>query len=369
MNKNKQIKVICVVGARPNFIKIAPLLKEFKKYPKFNPVLVHTGQHYDKEMSDVFFEDLNILKPDYNLKVKAGLHGRQTGYTMIEFEKVCLKERPSLVIVFGDVNSTLAASLVAKKLHIIVAHIESGLRSGNLYMPEEINRILTDHVSDYLFTTCIEANKNLIKEGIPKEKIHFVGDIMVDTLLQNKNKILNRSILSKLKLNRKQYALLTLHRSSNVDDPEKLKKLLDIFQCAQKKIKIVFLIHPRTKKMIKDFGLESQIKKKKNFNIVPPVSYLDMLCLINSSRLVLSDSGGIQQETTTFNIPCLTLREETERPITVEQGTNILVGTNKKRILNEVSRILEGKNKFKNQPEKWDGKTAKRILQILKLRK
>lgn len=309
----KKIKIIIVAAARPNFMKVAPLLQEFKKYKKFNPILVHTGQHYDYNMSGSFFKELNIQKPNYNLGIKAGLHGEQTGKTMIEFEKVCLKEKPQLVIVVGDVNATIACALVASKLHIKLAHIEAGLRSFNKEMPEEINRILTDHISDYLFTTCQDGNKNLLKEGVNQKKIFFVGDIMIDTLLKQKKRIkekknnssLEKKTLKKLNLKPKEYALLTLHRPSNVDNKKTLKKLLETFNIIQKKITIIYPIHPRTKKRLKEFGFEKYLNQTKNFLITPPLGYLEMISLIANSKFVLSDSGGIQQETTTLKIPCL----------------------------------------------------------------
>lgn len=383
--KKKKIKIICVAAARPNFMKIAPLIDELNRYckkkssrysNKSRPItqltkypitykLVHTGQHYDYQMSGSFFKELNIPKPDYNLGVKAGLHGEQTGKTMIKFEKVCLKERPNLVIVVGDVNSTLAGALVAAKLHIPVAHIEAGLRSGDMTMPEEINRILTDHISDYLFTTEKDANKTLLKEGINKKKIFFVGNIMIDTLLKQQKKAKKSKILKKFNIKPKQYALLTLHRPSNVDDKKILKKLLQTFSVIQKKIKIIYPIHPRVKKRIKEFGFEKHIKQMKNFIITPPLGYLDMIYLLNNAKLLLTDSGGTQEESTILKIPCLTLRDNTERPITVNIGTNIIVGINKNKILKEVNKILSGKIKRGDIPKYWDGKTARRIVKIL----
>lgn len=379
MLKNQKIKIICVAAARPNFMKIAPLLEEFKKHKKFKPILVHTGQHYDYNMSGSFFKELNIQKPNYNLGIKAGLHGEQTGKTMIEFEKICLRENPELVIVVGDVNATVACALVASKLHIKVAHIEAGLRSKDRNMPEEINRIVTDHISDYLFTTCKEANLNLVREGVSKEKIFFVGNLMIDTLLKQKKKIknfriknkekrvINKDFLEKNKISVKKYALLTLHRPSNVDNKEILKKLFQTFNIIQKKIKIIYPIHPRTKKQIKKFGLEKYIDQMENFIITPPLGYLDMIYLLDNSKFLLTDSGGMQEESTVLKIPCLTLRENTERPITVEIGTSIIVGANKNKTINEVNKILLGKNKKGGIPKYWDGKTAQRILKIIKM--
>ena len=249
--QKKKIRIICVAAARPNFMKIAPLLEEFKKHKEFKLILVHTGQHYDYNMSGSFFKELNIQKPDYNLGIKAGLHGEQTGKTMIKFEKVCLKEKPDLVIVAGDVNATIACALVSSKLHIKLAHIEAGLRSFDRQMPEEINRIATDHISDYLFTTCEDGKKNLLTEGVDKKKIFFVGNIMIDTLLKQQKKSKKSTILKKLNIRPKQYALLTLHRPSNVDNKKTLKTLLQTFNVIQKEIKIIYPIHPRTQKRIK----------------------------------------------------------------------------------------------------------------------
>jgi len=365
MVKNKKIKVICVAAARPNFMKIAPLLEEFKKHKEFNPILVHTGQHYDYNMSGSFFKELNIPKPNYNLGIKAGKHGEQTGKTMIEFEKVCVKEKPQLVIVVGDVNATIACALVASKLHIKIAHIEAGLRSFDRNMPEEINRILTDHISDYLFTTCEDGEKNLLKEGINKNKIFFVGNIMIDTLLKQQKKAKHSRILKKLNLKVKEYALLTLHRPSNVDNEKILKTLLQTFHVIQKKIKIIYPIHPRTEKQIKKFDLEKYVKQMKNFIITPPLGYLDMIHLLNNTKFLMTDSGGIQEESTVLKIPCLTLRENTERPITVDIGTNIIVKTNKNKIIKEVNKILLGKEKIGKQPKYWDGKTSQKIIKIL----
>ena len=368
MIKNR-IKVICVAAARPNFMKVAPLLEEFKKHQEFKPILVHTGQHYDYNMSGSFFKELNIQKPNYNLGIKAGLHGEQTGRTMIEFEKVCLKEKPQLVIVVGDVNATIACALVASKLHIKIAHIEAGLRSRDMNMPEEINRILTDHISNYLFVTCEEGDKNLINEGIDKKKIFFVGDIMVDTLKKQlpriKNKKYKLKTLKQFNLVSEKYALLTLHRPSNVDDKKRLKILLETFKIIQNKIKIIYPIHPRTKKRIKEFGFQKYLKQMKNFITIPPLGYLDMICLLNNAKFLLTDSGGLQEESTTLKIPCLTLRDNTERPVTVDMGTNIIVGANKNKIIKETNTILQKNFKIRKQPKYWDGKTAERIIKIL----
>lgn len=369
----RKIKILCVVGARPNFMKISPLLGEFEKNSKFRPILVHTGQHYDYEMSESFFKNLNIPKPNYNLEVGSGPHGWQTGKIMIEFEKVCLKEKPCLVIVVGDVNSTLAGALTAIKLHIPVAHIEAGLRSFDRTMPEEINRLLTDQIADYLFVSDPAGIKNLIQEGIPRQKIFYVGNIMIDTLLRHKSEIRNpksetnlkSQILKRLNIKKNQYAVLTLHRPSNVDDKKTLKNLFQTFEIVQNKIKIIYPIHPRTQKKIKEFGFEKWVQGSKNLILIQPVGYLDMLNLMINSKFVLTDSGGIAEESTVLNIPCLTLRKNTERPITVKIGTNIIVGTNKNKILKEVNKILSNQGKKGKCPKYWDGKTCQRIVKIL----
>jgi len=363
MKKNK-IKIIIVAAARPNFMKVAPLLKEIKKHKKIKPILVHTGQHYDYQMSGVFFKELGVPKPGYNLGVKAGLHGEQTGKTMIEFEKVCLKEKPDLVIVVGDVNATLACALVAAKLHIKVAHIEAGLRSRDMSMPEEINRILTDHISDYLFTTEDEANKNLLKEGINKKKIFFVGDIMVDSLRLAQKKIKKINILNKFGFKKKNYIFLTMHRPSNVDNKKILTSLLQTLNIISQKLPIIFPIHPRTKDRIKRFNLDNKLKNK-NIILTSPLSYSETVYLLINARLIITDSGGIQQETTSLGVPCLTIRENTERPITITQGTNVLCGYNQNKIIKETNKILAGKQKKSKIPKYWDGHTAERIIKML----
>lgn len=359
------MKIIAVVGARPNFMKIAPLMKEFKKHPKIEAKLVHTGQHYSANMSDYFFRDLDIPKPDYNLGVGSSSHAVQTAKIMIKFEKVCLKEKPNLILVVGDVNSTIACSLVAVKLGIKVAHVEAGLRSFDRTMPEEINRLLTDHISDLLFVTEQSGLDNLNHEGIDEKKIFFVGNIMIDSLVFNLPKIKKSDIMDKKNLKKKEFILFTMHRPRNVDSEDNLKNMLDILNEVQKKIKIIYPIHPRTKRNIKRFGFENQVKEMINLVITEPLEYIDFLNLVLNSKAVLTDSGGIQEETTFLGIPCLTLRENTERPITVRQGTNIIIGNNKKKSLESVDKILKGTWKKGHIPELWDGKTGKRILEIL----
>lgn len=379
---NRPIKVIHIVGARPNFMKIAPLMREMSRYPqKFDQLLVHTGQHYDEEMSKSFFKDLRLTEPDIYLGVGSGTHAEQTGKIMIEFERVCFQEKPDLVIVVGDVNSTIACCLVAAKLCIPIAHIEAGLRSFDRTMPEEINRVLTDQISDYLFTTCEDTNQNLIKEGIPENKIFFVGNTMIDTLLNHMEIAKNSTILEKLGLrknnNIKKYAVVTLHRPSNVDNPKILKGIFNALNELAREISIIFPAHPRTIKQIKNFKLQeisnfeenclSNELRKTNRNIltIPPLSYLGFLCLMSNATIVLTDSGGIQEETTILGIPCLTLRSNTERPITVKDGTNVVVGNDPDKIINTAINTIKNQNSRKKIPKYWDGKAAERIIKIL----
>lgn len=374
-------KIVIVVGARPNFMKATALLEEFKKHSKFNPILVHTGQHYDDEMSDSFFKELNLPEPDIYLGVGSGTHAEQTGKIMIKVENVFFKKKPDLVIVVGDVNSTIACALVAAKLDIPVAHVEAGLRSFDRTMPEEINRLLTDQISDYLFTTCEDANLNLIREGIPKGKIFFVGNVMIDTLLNHIQKAEKSNIIEMLNLNKnnniKKYALLTLHRPSNVDDPIILKKILDALHNLLRKIPIVFPVHPRTLKQIRKFKMDKMINYVENISLskidrvnqnilaIPPLGYIDFLCLMSNATVVFTDSGGIQEETTILGIPCLTLRNNTERPITVKEGTNIVVGNDPDRVMGSALRVLKDEVPRKRIPKYWDGKAAERIVKVL----
>lgn len=359
-----------VAGARPNFMKIAPIWQKIREFPRdFDVKVVHTGQHYNYEMSKVFFEDLNLPKPDIYLGVGSASHAIQTAKVMVEFEKVLLKQRPVLVIVVGDVNSTLACSLVISKIpspRPLLAHIEAGLRSFDRNMPEEVNRLITDSLSDFLFTTCVEANKNLAKEGISKEKVYFVGNVMVDALKQARKRAKKTNILSRLHLKSQSYALLTLHRPENVDNEKNFKKIISALSEVQKRIKIIFPIHPRTQKRIKEYSLEGKIGMLKNLSIISPLGYLDFLALEAQSCFVLTDSGGIQEETTVLGVPCLTLRKNTERPITVKEGTNIIVGTDKGKLVRESLKILQGRSKKGMIPELWDGQAAARIIEILK---
>ncbi len=353
------MKIISVVGTRPNFVKIASFMKETSKHRDIQNILVHTGQHYDEKMSESFFRELSIPKPDINLGIGSGSHAKQTAKIMIEFEKVLLKESPNLVVVVGDVNSTLACALTASKLNIKVAHIEAGLRSFDRSMPEEINRILVDQISDYLFITEEDAEKNLLNENISKEKIFFVGNLMIDTLLMHKERASELEPLIK-----EDYIVLTLHRPSNVDSRYSLNNLLEIIKEIQSKIRILWPIHPRTRQKIESFNFN--LEEMKNLTIVDPLGYLEFMNAVMNSKLVLTDSGGIQEETTVLNIPCITLRENTERPVTCEKGTNYLTGVNKETVLSAVNEILKNNKKEYRGIDLWDGKTASRIIPILK---
>jgi len=359
------MKIACVVGARPNFMKIAPLLEAMAKYPNLDPLLVHTGQHYDYEMSQIFFEELEIPKPDVYMGVGSGSHAVQTGKIMMAFEEVVVEHRPDLVLVVGDVNSTMACAIVGAKLCIPVAHVEAGIRSLDRAMPEEINRILTDVISDYLFTRTEEADENLRKEGIPDEKIFLVGDITIDTLLKYKDQASSNEILDELGLDRESYALMTLHRPSNVDDEANFVDILNALEKIQQRIKLVFPMHPRTKARVEGFGLSDVISGMKNLVVVEPLGYLSFMGLMVNSKFVLTDSGGMQTETTVLNIPCLTMRENTERQETAREGTNILVGSDAQLIVRESMQILDGNGKSGSYPSIWDGYTAQRIAKTL----
>ncbi len=356
------MKIFNIVGARPNFMKIAPLLAEMKQHPELNPVLVHTGQHYDEKMSKLFFLNLDLPKPDIDLSVGSASSSIQTAEIMLRFEPLCQEQKPDLVLVVGDVNSTIACALVAARLGIRVAHVEAGLRSYDRSMPEEINRVLTDAISDILFTTEEGAKENLMKEGVDPSKIHFVGNVMIDTLLRFREKAETSLILDQVHLSKKNYAVVTLHRPSNVDDPVRLKSILLTLAKISQQIPILFPVHPRTRKQLALFGLKEIAK---NLILTEPLGYLDMLHAISHAKMVLTDSGGVQEETTVLGVPCLTLRSSTERPVTITQGTNILVGTAEEAIMKESLLILEGKGKAGGIPPKWDGRAAKRIVDIL----
>ena len=358
-------KILCVVGARPNFMKIAPLMAAIRRPDSgLKATLVHTGQHYDEAMNDQFFSDLGIPAPDINLEVGSGSHAVQTADIMRRFEPVVDSEQPAAVLVVGDVNSTIACALVAAKKGVPVIHVEAGLRSFDRTMPEEINRVLTDQISDLLFITETLARDNLQREGIAAERVHFVGNVMIDTLHHN----LARAVPAHLTLAPVAYpefAVLTLHRPSNVDDAVILRQLLETVVEISQKIPVVFPLHPRTRKQIGQHGLDALLEGP-NLKVLPPLGYLQLLGLMKEARLFLTDSGGIQEETTALGIPCITLRHNTERPITVEQGTNTIVGQDRQRILAAVQDILEGGGKAGRIPEYWDGQASQRIVAILR---
>lgn len=365
MRKGKR-KIISVVGARPNLVKIFPLLDEIKRRSIFKSVLVHTGQHYSRDMSGVFFKDFQLPEPDIYLGIGSGTHAQQTARVMAGFEEVLIKESPDLVIVVGDVNSTMACAVTCAKLRIPVAHIEAGLRSFDRAMPEEINRIVTDSVANYLFAPSADAVSNLKKEGFKEKNIFFVGNIMIDSLVRLKKKSADSEILNTLGLKKKDYAVLTLHRPSNVDDKVAFENILDAIGEIQKRVKVVFPVHPRTKKVLRKFGLGKRFQKLKGVILTAPLGYLDFLHLMSNSKFIMTDSGGIQEETTILKIPCLTLRDNTERPITVKMGTNTIVGNDAKKITDVALSMIDTKPKEHIPlPKFWDGKTAERIISII----
>jgi len=359
------IKIINVVGARPNFMKIAPIDRVMGTYSNIDKILVHTGQHYDERMSKFFFDDLQMPKPDIYLKVGSASHAVQTAKIMTEFEKVLLKEKPDLVLVAGDVNSTAACSITAVKMGIKTAHVEAGLRSFDRSMPEEINRIITDSISDFLFVTEQSGLENLKNEGIPDEKVHFTGHVMIDSIAHFLPKAEQSEILEKLDVQQGGYALVTLHRPANVDNKENFINLLNAFEEIEQRIKIIFPIHPRSRKMIDKFGLNDKISAMKDLVLLEPLGYLDFMKLMRHTKFLLTDSGGIQEETTYLGIPCITMRKNTERPVTIDIGTNILVGSDTELIKKEAENILDCKGKKGQIPKLWDGRAAERIVSIL----
>lgn len=353
--------IAVIAGARPNFMKVAPLLAELN-HRNIPAQLVHTGQHYDKNMSAVFFKELDIPEPDIDLGVGSGSHARQTADIMVRFEEYCLREKPAWILVVGDVNSTVACSLVAAKLGIKVCHLEAGLRSRDWSMPEEINRVVTDRLSDLLLTPSPDGNENLIAEGVPVERIKLVGNIMIDTLFNLLPKAENSKIHSVLGVTSGEYALVTLHRPSNVDTPESLGSMVEILVEISRKTQIVLPLHPRTRNKANEFGYLGTLESNQNIILAEPLGYIDFLALSSNAALVMTDSGGLQEETTALGVPCLTLRENTERPITITQGTNQLVGTDKGKILDAALSILDCNKIEKRCPPMWDGKTAKRCV-------
>jgi UDP-N-acetylglucosamine 2-epimerase (non-hydrolysing) len=343
-------------------MKVAMVLNEMREYPqKFHPLLVHTGQHYDYALSGAFFRDLSLPEPDTYLGVGSANHGEQTGRIMIEFEKIVEKEKPSLIVVVGDVNSTLAAAVVASKLMVPLAHVEAGLRSFDRTMPEEINRVVTDILSDYCFTTEEDANINLRREGVDESKVFLVGDVMIDCLLKTREKLEDSRILRDLDVEAEAYALLTLHRPSNVDFKETLSRIFEALEVIGERIRVVFPAHPRTRNRLAEFRIAPR-----NVTLMEPLGYLDFLVLEEKAKFVLTDSGSMQQETTFFGVPCLTIRENTERPFTISKGTNTLVGSDPDKIIEESFRVMDGRTTKTEVHELWDGKASQRLVKVLK---
>ena len=363
------MKIVNIVGARPNFMKIAPLMAEYAKHAQIEALLVHTGQHYDRAMSELFFEELGIPHPDINLGVGSAGHAVQTAEIMKAIEPVLVEHKPDLMVVVGDVNSTIACGLVAVKLGIKLAHVEAGLRSFDRSMPEEINRILTDSISDLLFCSEQSGVDNLKREGVPERKIHLVGNVMIDTLLRNLKKAQESTVIERLRakgwINGERFALLTLHRPSNVDDAAVFGGILDALEVIQNDVPILFPIHPRTRNNLSQLGLMPRVERIQKLYLMDPLGYFDFLKLVSIAGVVLTDSGGIQEETTALRIPCLTLRENTERPVTVEVGTNQLVGTDPQRMIAGYRSICNGDLSNSRMPLFWDGQAAKRIVDAL----
>ena len=372
MSQSIEKKILCIVGARPNFMKIAPVIRALNNSQySFKVGLLHTGQHYDAAMKQSFFDQLHIPEPDVDLGVGSGSHAVQTAEIMKRFEPVMDELKPDTILVVGDVNSTIACALVAVKKGVPVIHVEAGLRSGDRSMPEEINRVLTDQISDLLLTTERSAKQNLVREGVSSEKVHFVGNVMIDTLLYNLNNAVpsGDTIASCLDTERAEsvgadYGLLTLHRPANVDDPVVLERLLRTLVDLSGKLPMLFPVHPRTRQCIDGAGL-NQLVADSQLYLMPPQAYLNMLGLMKGARLVLTDSGGIQEETTALGVPCITLRENTERPITVEEGSNTIVGSNPEKIKSCFNDIMHSGGKAGRTPEYWDGKAAERISDVV----
>jgi len=369
--KQQRMKLILVAGARPNFMKIAPLVRAINRHNErleniatsIEFLLVHTGQHYDIEMSEVFFRDLGLPKPDINLEVGSGSHAAQTAKIMVGFEEVCAAEKPDWVVVVGDVNSTMACTIVAAKLGIKVAHVEAGLRSFDRSMPEEINRLVTDALADLLLTPSPDADENLIKEGIPKEKIKRVGNVMIDTLIDNLDQARQALATERFGLKERKYVFVTLHRPSNVDNEKSLTSIMGILSDLSKRMDVVFPVHPRTRKQMVDFGIWEKAKQSPRLIFNDPMNYLDTICLVEKARFVITDSGGLQEETTYLGIPCLTVRPNTERPITISHGTNQL--TSLETIKSDIENVLNGYHRQCRIPDLWDGNAGKRIISEL----
>jgi UDP-N-acetylglucosamine 2-epimerase (non-hydrolysing) len=359
-------RILNVCGARPNFMKIAPLMRAYRAHPNVGPILVHTGQHYDPNMSDLFFRQLEIPEPDVNLGVGSASHAVQTAEIMRRFEPVVEEHGPDWVVVVGDVNSTIACGLVAVKMGVKLAHVEAGLRSFDRTMPEEINRLLTDSISEKLFVSEPSGLENLKREGIPDDKVHFVGNVMIDTLMRNRGKANGSTILKDMGLQPKRYAVVTLHRPSNVDDPATFGCILDAFERIAEDLPIVFPMHPRTRKNVARMGLAERMASITGLRTPEPLGYLDFLKLMAESALTMTDSGGIQEETTILGVPCMTIRENTERPVTITHGTNRLAPPrNQSSLLEAYADRMASRPNPDHRPELWDGRAAERIAQVL----
>lgn len=355
------MQVLHVVGARPNFMKAAPVVRALANRSTVRQVLVHTGQHYDVNMSDVFFQELGLPEPDVNLEVGSGSHAQQTADIMVRFEPVVLDFKPDLVVVYGDVNSTVAAALVCSKLLVPIAHVEAGLRSFDRAMPEEINRLLTDQVADFLFTPSIDGDENLLREGVPQKKIFFVGNVMIDTLTRLLPMTNEDVVLPRMGVQPKGYGLVTLHRPSNVDESNLLTDILENLNEISRCLPLLFPVHPRTRQRLSSLGVSAF----PNLRLTEPLSYLDFLALQRFATFVITDSGGIQEETTFLGVPCLTLRENTERPITVTLGTSCLIGSDMRKLQTCSQQVLRGEWKQGQIPPAWDGRAAERIVDAL----
>lgn len=364
------MKVLHVAGARPNFMKVAPVMEALKEKGSISQILLHTGQHYDENMSDIFFRQLGLPAPDLNLEVGSGSHAAQTAEIMTRIEPILIERKPDLVMVYGDVNSTVAAALVSAKLHIPIAHVEAGLRSFDRAMPEEINRIITDQLAEILFTPSLDGDENLLREGKKAEQIHFVGNVMIDTLVRLKDQANEKHSPTQIMAQcdippgilSRGFGLVTLHRPSNVDDPVMLERIMNALLELSQDLPMIFPIHPRTKQRVEGLALRMD---HKDVYLITPLGYLEFLALQQIASVVITDSGGIQEETTFLGVPCLTIRENTERPITVTQGTNILVGQDMSRLKKDVYDLLDGKARRGSIPERWDGQASLRIANVI----
>ncbi len=366
MRRNKTTTVHLIAAARPNFMKIAPLYHALAATDWCDPKIVHTGQHYDFNMSDAFFHDLGLPDPEFNLGVGSGSHAEQTGGVMIAFEKVCTANRPDWIVVVGDVNSTAACAMVGSKLWIPVVHLEAGLRSGDRRMPEEINRVVTDAIADVLWTPSADADENLLREGVSKDKIDLIGNIMIDSFVMLRDKIQASTVRKKLGAEVQSYALATLHRPSNVDDLDSLQPIVDQLMVISEKMPVLFVAHPRTLKSLNSFELTQRLTSTGRVRLLDPLPYVNFMNIVIGAKLVITDSGGLQEETTYLDIPCLTLRENTERPITISQGTNRLVRAD--NLAATVNKVLDGKWPSGTCPPFWDGETAERAVACLERR-